>query len=523
MKGGKNNLEERKKTVKEIKEFEEKQQKLEDMKQLFAQTKQAIQLLDLTKTESRTYTAFSKDKLRSYMKNPKTNENNLRSLSQFLYRYSHQYRRIVNYYAEMIDLSAYVVIPNLKDMTGSKDNSDNILKTVYTTTTEVRKMNMQSEIMKFLITAWREDTAYGYIYEDDTGFYIMPLDGNYCKISSVNYDGSYNFAFDFSYLRSNKYLLDFWDKEFTTKYNAYDKDGTLRWQELDPEKTFCIKINVEDTTLSTPPFLSLFEQIIDLIDLQSIQAVKEALSIYKLLVLRMDTLKNATEPDDFAVDIYTCIDYYNKLVAALPEEVSACISPVSIDPIEFKGTTTEDVDMVANSMHNLFAASGTSQILDSTKISGSTAFEASILSDTLMALKIVLPQIIVWQNRYLTYVMSNHATLKYLEVTPYTKNQWIKNYQTAATLGLPVKMAYCSLLGFDPIEASSMQFLEQDCLDLSNIWKPLQSSNTQSSDGNNSSCLGSDVDSSQGGAPTKDTTELTSEGDNTRIDDKNNA
>ena len=248
-------MEERKKTVKEIKEFEEKQQKLEDMKQLFAQTKQAIQLLDLTKTESRTYTAFSKDKLRSYMKNPKTNENNLRSLSQFLYRYSHQYRRIVNYYAEMIDLSAYVVIPNLKDMTGSKDNSDNILKTVYTTTTEVRKMNMQSEIMKFLITAWREDTAYGYIYEDDTGFYIMPLDGNYCKISSVNYDGSYNFAFDFSYLRSNKYLLDFWDKEFTTKYNAYDKDGTLRWQELDPEKTFCIKINVEDTTLSTPPFL----------------------------------------------------------------------------------------------------------------------------------------------------------------------------------------------------------------------------------------------------------------------------
>ena len=84
-------------------------------------------------------------------------------------------------------------------------------------------------------------------------------------------------------------------------------------------------------------------------------------------------------------------------------------------------------------------------------------------------------------------------------------------------------MAYCSLLGFDPIEASSMQFLEQDCLDLSNIWKPLQSSNTQSSDGNNSSGLGSDVDSSQGGAPTKDTTELTSEGDNTRINDKNNA
>ena len=63
----------------------------------YAKVKDAIQLANLTKTESRTFTIFSKTLLRTYMKNPKNNETNLRNLSRFLYRLSYPYRRLVKY------------------------------------------------------------------------------------------------------------------------------------------------------------------------------------------------------------------------------------------------------------------------------------------------------------------------------------------------------------------------------------------------------------------------------------------
>lgn len=167
----------------------------------YKKMKNALALVDLSKTESRTFPVFSKDKLRAYLKNPKANENNLRALSQFLYRMSHQYRRLINYYAEMIDLTAYSIVP-LVDIT-KKANDTSILKSYHTTALQLEKMNLSSEILKCLLIAWREDAFFGYTYEDDKSFFILPLDGTYCKISSVNFDGSFNFAFDFSYFRTH--------------------------------------------------------------------------------------------------------------------------------------------------------------------------------------------------------------------------------------------------------------------------------------------------------------------------------
>ena len=187
------------KTTQEIKNYALKQQALQEK---FAQVKQAVQLIDLTKTETRTFTVFSKDKLRQYMQNPKTNESNLRNLSRFLYRVSHNYRRLISYQAEMVDLTALNVIPQI-DFTEDAHDDEKIKTSYFNTLVQLDKMNMQSEILKCLLIAWREDTFYGYTYEDDSGFFIYPLDGDYCKVSSVNYDGTLNCAFDFSYFRSH--------------------------------------------------------------------------------------------------------------------------------------------------------------------------------------------------------------------------------------------------------------------------------------------------------------------------------
>ena len=321
------------KSVQEIKEFEMQFQRRQE---LFAKTQSAVQLSDLTKTESRTFNAFNKARLRSFMQNPKQNEANLRNLSRFLYRLSQPYRRLINYNAQMMDLTAMSIIP-MTDITQPVD-AESMLKMYYDTAIQLEKMNLASEIFKCLVVAWREDCFYGYVYEDDDNFFIQILDGDYCRVSSVNYDSTLNFAFDFSYLRNHQECLEYWDKEFEQKYRKYEKDNKLRWQELDPDRTICFKVNSDDPLLVLSPFCALFENIIDLIDLQSLQAVKDELSVYKLLIARLEHMQGSNDPDDFSVDIETAIQYYNKLADSLPDYVAAALSPLAIEAIDFKDT-----------------------------------------------------------------------------------------------------------------------------------------------------------------------------------------
>lgn len=489
------------KSIKEIKDF---QQQYDKKMELFAAAKQALQFLDLTKNYTRTYTTFNKERLRTFLRNPKSNEANIRALSRFLYRVSMPYRRLINYNAQQMDLTAMNIIPII-NITEENDR-ESVLKNYYDTCVEVEKDNLNAEIYKCLVTAWIEDACYAYVYEDDTGMYLMVLDGDYCKVSSTNFDGSFNFAFDFTYFRGREELLDYWDKEFTKKYNAYQNDNSLRWQELDPERTFCIKIKADDPTLCEPYYLPLFEATIDNVDTQAIQNVKDNLQIYKLLVARLDTIQGSDTPDDFTINPQTAIDYYNRCAEQIPDEVAMILSPMEIEAIDFNKNATDDVDLISNSMSNLYKVSGGSLVLNDEK-SGASIYRAHQIADMLVGLRPLLAQVEVWHNRHLSYVLGDdHARVKYMMVSPWLKNEKKTELIQSAQYGVPVKMAVAALDGYSPLETLSMQFLENDCLGLHESWIPLQSSYTQSgNDGSNE----------------KDDSELTDEGEETKDKEKN--
>ena len=489
------------KTAAEMRNF----QKEERRKELYAKAKAAMQLQDLTKTQTRSYTIYNKENLRTYMKNPMANESRLRNFSRFLYRVSQPYRRLVNHFAQQIDLTAVMISPNV-DITQDNDK-DVILKSYYDTCVQVDKMKLHSEIYKMLVTAWIEDSAYGYIYEDDTGFFIYPLDGDYCKISSTNMDGSLNFAFDFSYFRSRQELLEYWDSEFKKKYNIYQKDSKQRWQELEPKRTICLKIGIDDPTLSLSPLSGLWEMLIDLIDALSIATIKNELSIYKLLVARLEHMTNSDDPDDFEISVDLALDYFDKLSDSLPPAVAAAISPMPIEPIEFDKNNTDDTDMISKSMSNLFKVSGASMVLNDSH-TGSTIYRAQIIADMMNGIRPLLGEIETWINRYLSYSISEHGIVKYIETSPWMKKEKKEDLLKSAQYGVPVKMAVGALDGFSPLEMMRMQYLENDVLAVQDNWIPLNSSFVQS--GNSAK---------ESGGQTKDA--LTDEGDSTREAEKN--
>lgn len=479
---------------------------LEAMKQYAKAVDDVLKLVDLTSSSTKTWTVFNKETLRSYLQNPyaSNSQSSLRNLSKFLYTLSFPLRRIVNYFASLPDFSAYKV--NL-DFNLIEDNDEESLLQDYEDTCRlIRKMNLELNMFKLLVIAWREGIVYFQPYQDDDGaMLLMPLDSQYCKIASVGYNGLLHVAFDFSFFRgTNSFYLDVWDKEFKQKYNKFDRDATLRWQELDNARAF--KIDIADIDLIISPFASLFEGLIDLIDLQSLMAVKDSLDIYKLLVMKIPLL-NSQNPDDLALNLNLAKKFYNLAQESLPSEIGLILSPgMDVDSISFDKNATSDTNAIADSYQNLMEQTGISQIFDSSRLTGASSVKMSMLSDALMATRGIMKQIEAFINeRILMQYPNSVAYIKFIDTVTYTKDERISQIKDAASLGLPVKQEYMTLLGYDPLEAIASDWLETKLgLSVNKFIHPLISSHTQAA--------GSDT----GGAPTKEDGKLTDDGEASR-------
>ena len=486
-------------------------EKLENLKQYFAAVESALQLVDLTSSTTKTWTVFNKDSLRTYLQNPYSanSQTNLRNLAKFLYTLSFPLRRIINYFASLPDFSAYKV--NLDFSLIEDLDEEKMLQDYEEACKFVRKMNLEINLFKLLVLAWREGIVYFYPYVDDDGTtLLMPLDSQYCKVSSVGYNNLLHVAYDFSYFQgSNSFYLDIWDKEFKQKYNKYQKDTSLRWQELDNARAF--KIDIADVDLVLPPFAALFEGLIDLVDLQSLMAVKDSLDIYKLLVMKIPML-NSNSPDDLALSLSLAQKFYNRALETLPDEVGLVLSPgMDVDSVSFDKNATSDTNAIADSYQNLMEQTGISQIFDSSRLTGSTSVTMSMLSDALMATKGIRQQVEAFVNELILRQYPNSlAYIKFIDVVTYNKKDRISEIEKAASLGLPVKQEYMSLLGYDPLESIASDWIETKLgLSVTRFINPLISSHTQSGGSNT------------GGAPTKDDGDLKDSGSETKDKEKN--
>lgn len=491
-------------------------QKDEKARARFAAVKDILTLIDLTSSKSQSYTIYSKDNLRSYLQNPSTesNQKNLRKLSEFLYTVSHVYRRLVLNKANQFDAKSYIVYPRLNDNGEVEDSSyQNYIKT----SNYVQGMHLDTQIRKCLIKAWLDDVVYCFCYgnpEDDL-FFLHILDPDYCKISSVDYySGKINFAFNFSFFDgSNSFYLDVYDPVFKKMYNSYKSDSKLRWQELPPEQTFCLKINEENLDYGIPPLSGLFNSLIDLVDLSQIQAVKDELSAYKLIWAKIDTISGSKEVDDFQIDLELANQFYQKLQSVLPEGVAFGMSPMDLNDITFEADAANDTNVVNKALTNLIETNG-DIVLNSNKITNSTSFRYAMMSESMTAMAVV-SQFNVWVNFYIKNNFNvEDVIVEFSDVSKYFKDDKIDQLLKLSQYGIPIKLQLMSLLGVNPAQTRSLEYLE-DKLGLAKTkWTaPLVSSNVQS--GNVENGDGSN------GAPTKPDNELTDEGEASRDKDTN--
>lgn len=464
-----------------------------------------VQLLNLKSNSysPAVYTKYTKADIVRYLKNPETNAKQLRDASIYLYEVSSQYRRVINYLAHMCPLN-YIMYPFKFDV--SKKTSDKAFKAAYKKATDFMSVfNLRHEMRKALVTAWREDIFAGYIYSTKDSFYIRKLPPDYVKISSI-VDGCYIVAFDFTYFRGREDELGSYGSEFTEKYEAYQKDGTLRWQLLDEKRQFCLKIS-EDVTYPLIPLAGCLAGIYDIEDYKELQKGATILRNYKALGLRLPTNENG----DLLIDKNLADQFYHQLDNITPDNIGVFQTPMDVQVYDFEKTGAEDPDKTYEAIRNFYNDVGVSSLLFGSDKQTAASLNISITADECLCFA-VNRQIERNVNRLLKNLSGTQKfQITILDISEFHKQQFHDLLLKDAQYGVPVKTAIAATVGIDQPVMNAMLYMENDFLKLQNEMIPLQSSYTQSGD--------------EGGRPTaeEEGNEISDSNDNTREHDSNSS
>lgn len=455
-------------------------------------------------TTAPTFSLFSKDDITTYLSNPYTYEKQIRNAVTYIYGASSHFRRLIQYFTCLNDLS-YVVAPYRVDPKSAnvKTMNRNYRKVLNT----LSSMNIKTQFPKILTVCLREDTYYGTMWVTNDSITIQQLPSDYCSISTI--EGNVpNVTFDFSYFDSRQSLLEYYPAEFKTKYSIYQKNRTIRWIELDSPTSFAIKCNADILDYSVPPFAGILREIYEIEDYKQLKLTKSALENYAMVFMTLGIDKDG----NWQMDLDKAKEFWRNLDSVLPDEIGSVLTPMPINKISFEKSHTSNTNTVAEAEEELFSAAGVSSLLFNNDKASANALSLSIKADQAITYGIV-KSIEDMVNRFIqSQAYGKNFKINFLDVSAFNRKEMGDMYLKAAQYGLPTVSMYAASQGLGQAELDSMNFLENDLLEIKKLFIPLQSSSTQSS---NSESGGA---TDEGGAPPKDANDLTESGIQNRED-----
>ncbi len=446
---------------------------------------------------------YSRDQITTYLSNPFRYEKQLRDAVIYLYGASSHFRRLIQYFVALSDLS-YVVSPFRIDTMTAKPQT--IRRNYRRVLNLLSSMDVKNQFEKILTVCMREDIFYGTIWETTESVIIQQLPSDYCAVSVIE-DNVLNVSFDFSYFSANAENLGLYPPEFKTKYAIYKKDNTKRWQELDSPSSFAIKCNKEILNYAMPPFAGILREIYDLEDYKQLRKTKTEIENYALLVMTLGINANG----DWVMNLEKAKEFYRNLDAVVPEEVGTVLSPMPIDKISFERTHAGDTNTVADAEESMFSAAGVSSLLFNNPKASSNALLLAIKVDQAMTFSIV-KSIESMVNRFIrSHGFGKYFKVTFLDCSPFNRKEVGDAYLKACQFGLPMVSYYCASQGLLQDEMDCMNFLEDDVLEIKRRFVPLKSSATQSS---------KDMTANEPGRPESEIGDLSDEGERAKERDE---
>lgn len=467
-----------------------------------------LKLIELKsdKGENRLVYSFKKQDLKKYLKDisKESNQKSLRNISRALYFSFINYRRLINYYATLFNfdfiVEPYGILPD--DVDSSEFKKD------YKETIDfVESLNIKTEFKKILFHTYLDGVFYGYLRNDNGNYYIQYIDPDYCRVSFINPNtGQLGYSFDFSYFSKKEDLLSSFPEEFERIYKKIKrKGGANSWEKIDSPYAICIKPPV--SIYPIPPFVGLFESILDIADFKSLEKSREEIQNYMLLFQKIPMKTgDKAEVNQFLIDEQFVRIFHNNIEANLPDQIGLITSPMEVTAIKLEKDQV-DKNKVGQATTQFWKESGVSELLFGANDT-SQALKYSVIADESDAFFIV-QNIERWINEFMKIAHKNSFKfrVKILETTKFNAKEFIETRLKAAQFGMPVKNEIVAAMGHQPSAIYLNAFLENEVLKLNEKLIPLKSSHVQTAN--------------EGGRPPKDDEELTESGAKTRENETN--
>ena len=442
----------------------------------FEQFKKAIQnmsLDNLVLKQTPKMTKYNTSQVKQYLENPISNQENLRKVIDNLCEVYPQLKSIVEYLPNNACLN-YVLLP-------IKKPSENSYKKV---AEYVKKLNINNEYIQGIHHNFKYDTFFAYEIEDDTHYFLKVLPQQYCRICGRDMFGCFVVEFNFSYFNGKEKLIygdDFgrvaYPDEFKKKYAKYQKDKTkYLWQPLD--YGIATKYDTTQLDYSIPPFVGLFNNLIEIEDMRQLAKAKAENDVWKILSMEIPLRDNSDKNNDFKVDM-DVIEYFMQLAKdQVPDGIGIIPSPLPVQSIKLSENTANQRNELENSIKLLFQNSGFADCLFG-GAKGVTELKYSVKVDEqrLFGLYRQYENII---NKKIYMKFRDSYRVKILDMSNMRKEEVADELLKVAQVSAPCKNAMMASLGFEPADILGMTSLENDVLKLYEAWKPLQSSYTQS-------------------------------------------
>ena len=412
----------------------------------------------------------------------------MREISDFFYRTSGIYSRILRYMAFMYRYDWYVT-PYVND---DKVKQDKILSSFKDCLNILDNYGVKKTLGEIALTVLRQGCYYGYKVDTANGVVLQDLPPKYCR-SRFNYCGKPAVEFNMKYFddsfrntEQRAKMLKLFPDEFRKGYHLYktgkllpDFSGdTAGWYLLDPTMTVKFNANGEDY----PAFISVIPLLIDLDEAQALDKKKTLQKLLKIVVQKMPMDKNG----ELIFDVEEAQQLHNNAVQMLKRaigvDVLTTFADVSVENMNENNSSTAQADDLKKVERQVYNEAGVSQLQFNSD--GNIALQNSILNDEATMYNLLL-QFERYLNELLAPANKNKRKLEFrvqlLTTTIYNYKELAKLYKEQTQLGYS-KMLPQIALGQSQSSILANAFFENDVLDLVSVFIPPMSSNTMNAD-----------------------------------------
>lgn len=417
--------------------------------------------------------------------------NTMREISNFYYKTSGIYNRLVRYMAFMYKYDWFVTPQSLDNKHFSK-NTQKVLENFSSSINTLEKFNVKKQLGEIALKVVKNGIYYGYKIETANTVFLQELNPKYCRSTySVGnrplVEFNMRFFDEFFPIEEVRLrMLSMFPPEFTTGYRLY-KRGKLPpilpgdvggWYPLDPTST--VKFDVRGE--GYPMFISTIPLILDLDEAQTLDKIKTLQRLSNIIIQQMPVDKNG----EFIFDPEEAQQLHNnatQMVRGVPNtRVLTTFAETEVAKLSDSSSLSSQGDDLLRVERQLFNDTGVAQNLFNTD--GNIALEKSILNDAATMYNLIL-QFEVFLNDMVSKFNNQPKKVEYrvqiLPTTIYNYQELSKLYKEQTQLGYS-KMLPQVALGQSQASILSNAYFENEVLDLVNVFIPPMMSSTMNGD-----------------------------------------